>query len=126
MATKQTRGTKRTCQSDGCGARFYDLGRSPIVCPICGSLYELASGPAAAAVAADKTPRRFKTPEDVPQKVVPTEEIPEAAEDEQVALVDLEEEETITPDEDDTVFEEEEDGDVSNIIDGPLDADEKS
>ena len=86
---------------------------------------KLASGPAAAAVAADKTPRRFNTPEDVPQKVVPTEEIPEAAEDEQVALVDLEEEETITPDEDDTVFEEEEDGDVSNIIDGPLDADEK-
>ena len=127
MAMKQTRGTKRTCQSDECGARFYDLGRSPIVCPICGSLYELASGPAAAAVTADKATRRFKTPVDEPDKVVPTEKIPEAAEDEQVALVDLEEEETITPDEDDTVFEEEEDedGDVSNIIDGPLDADEK-
>ena len=127
MATKQTRGTKRTCQSDECGARFYDLGRSPIVCPICGSLYELASGPVAAAVAADKAPRRFKAPEDLPHNVVPTEEIPEAAEDEQVVPVDLEEEETITPDEDDTVFEEEDeqDGDVSNIIDGPLDGDEK-
>ena len=27
-------GTKRTCQH--CGARFYDLGRDPIVCPKCG------------------------------------------------------------------------------------------
>ena len=26
-------GTKRTCQH--CGARFYDLGRDPIVCPKC-------------------------------------------------------------------------------------------
>lgn len=32
-------GTKRVCQS--CGARFYDLGRSPIVCPSCGALFDL-------------------------------------------------------------------------------------
>jgi uncharacterized protein (TIGR02300 family) len=31
-------GTKRTCQS--CGARFYDLMHSPIVCPKCGSTVE--------------------------------------------------------------------------------------
>ena len=31
-------GAKRTCQS--CGARFYDLMRSPIVCPKCGSVVE--------------------------------------------------------------------------------------
>ncbi len=45
MATKQERGTKRTCQSNECGARFYDLNRNPIICPICGSVYELASSP---------------------------------------------------------------------------------
>lgn len=28
-------GTKRTCQ--GCGVRFYDLNRSQIVCPKCGT-----------------------------------------------------------------------------------------
>lgn len=28
-------GTKRVCQH--CGARFYDLGRDPIVCPKCGA-----------------------------------------------------------------------------------------
>lgn len=28
-------GTKRSCP--GCGARFYDLGRDPAVCPRCGA-----------------------------------------------------------------------------------------
>ena len=31
-------GVKRTCQS--CGARFYDLQRTPILCPKCGSNVE--------------------------------------------------------------------------------------
>jgi uncharacterized protein (TIGR02300 family) len=29
---------KRTCY--GCGARFYDLHRTPIVCPVCGAVYD--------------------------------------------------------------------------------------
>lgn len=32
-------GTKRTCQS--CASRFYDLHRSPITCPKCGSPFEI-------------------------------------------------------------------------------------
>ena len=31
-------GTKRQCSS--CGSRFYDLSRTPIVCPKCGAAYE--------------------------------------------------------------------------------------
>jgi uncharacterized protein (TIGR02300 family) len=31
-------GTKRNCQS--CGARFYDLRRSPIECPRCGTIFD--------------------------------------------------------------------------------------
>jgi uncharacterized protein (TIGR02300 family) len=31
-------GTKRTCQ--GCGARFYDLGKDPITCPKCGQKHD--------------------------------------------------------------------------------------
>lgn len=31
-------GTKRVCQS--CGAKFYDLLRSPILCPACGATYD--------------------------------------------------------------------------------------
>lgn len=34
-------GTKRTCLS--CGARYYDFGRSPIVCPACGAVFDLES-----------------------------------------------------------------------------------
>ena len=32
------RGVKRVCQS--CAARFYDLGRSPIICPNCNSTFD--------------------------------------------------------------------------------------
>ncbi|RMD65224.1 MAG: TIGR02300 family protein [Alphaproteobacteria bacterium] len=32
-------GTKRVCQ--GCGTRFYDFGRTPIVCPKCGEEFDL-------------------------------------------------------------------------------------
>ena len=31
-------GTKRICQS--CGTRFYDLRRSPIECPKCGTIFD--------------------------------------------------------------------------------------
>ena len=32
-------GIKRSCQ--GCGARFYDLLKSPIICPKCNATFEL-------------------------------------------------------------------------------------
>lgn len=35
------RGTKRTCQNEACGSRFYDLNRDQIECPICGTAYVL-------------------------------------------------------------------------------------
>jgi uncharacterized protein (TIGR02300 family) len=47
MATKQARGTKRTCQN--CDERFYDLAQDPIICPFCGTKYVIASSPAALA-----------------------------------------------------------------------------
>ncbi|TVR99514.1 MAG: TIGR02300 family protein [Rhodospirillales bacterium] len=31
-------GTKRSCHN--CGARFYDLRREPVVCPVCGTVYD--------------------------------------------------------------------------------------
>ncbi|MGD9869393.1 MAG: TIGR02300 family protein [Hyphomicrobiales bacterium] len=37
--TKMERGTKRNCTE--CGARFYDLNRSPIVCPSCGAAFTM-------------------------------------------------------------------------------------
>ena len=37
--SKPVRGTKRVCPS--CGARFYDLNRSPITCPVCQAVYQV-------------------------------------------------------------------------------------
>lgn len=120
MATKQARGTKRTCQSNECGARFYDLSRNPIICPVCGSIYELASSPLAISAASeDKSARRSRKAEY--SEKVPADAAPEAEGDE--ALPDVEEDgEAVTSDDDETFLEEEEEegGDVSNIIGGPV------
>jgi uncharacterized protein (TIGR02300 family) len=121
MATKQARGTKRTCQSSECGARFYDLNRNPITCPICGSIYELASSPlAVAAAASEEKPGRRGRKADYGEKVA-VDAVPEVEADE--ALPEIEEDsEAIAGDEDETFLEEEEEegGDVSNIIGGPV------
>ena len=33
----KARGTKRICQSEDCGLPFYDLNRTEISCPSCGT-----------------------------------------------------------------------------------------
>ncbi len=122
MATKQARGTKRTCQSSECGARFYDLNRTPVTCPICGSIYELASSPLAVAAATgeDKAGRRGRKSDYTEKSPVDaTAETETEAED---ALPEIEEEDdAIAADEDETFLEEEEEegGDVAKII-GPV------
>jgi hypothetical protein len=32
------RGTKQTCNAEGCGSRYYDLSRAPPTCPYCGAV----------------------------------------------------------------------------------------
>ncbi len=113
MATKQDRGTKRTCKNSECGSRFYDLNRTPIACPICGAAYVIASSPAAIVVVQreEKTPRK-------PKKEVfaeaDTDEDETAKED---TLDEVEADKTVGND-DETVLEEveEEGGDVSKIL----------
>jgi uncharacterized protein (TIGR02300 family) len=116
MATKQARGTKRTCQS--CDERFYDLDRDPIICPHCGSPYVIASSPAALAalqaeqrdLAAKKAKKPVTNDDDGELPAVEGEE----------ALVDVDTDDSGS-DDDETFLEEEEEegGDVSNIIGGP-------
>lgn len=69
-------GTKRLCGS--CGAKFYDLGKDPIVCPKCETVFHpvVATRSRGGAPAAPVAP------------LVPEAEVPEAAE---VELVSLEE-----------------------------------
>ena len=40
---KPALGTKRICT--GCEAKFYDLGKDPIVCPTCETVYVIAKAP---------------------------------------------------------------------------------
>lgn len=118
MATKQARGTKRTCQN--CDERFYDLGHDPIICPFCGTKYVIASSPAA--LAALQAEQRELAAKKAKKAVVADEadgELP-AVEGEE-ALVDVETDDTGGTEDDETFLEEEEEegGDVSNIIGGP-------
>jgi uncharacterized protein (TIGR02300 family) len=118
MATKQARGTKRTCQN--CDERFYDLQHEPIVCPFCGSKYVIASSPAA--LAALQAEQREQAAKKI-KRPVPVEEaegeLP-AVEGEE-ALADVEADTSSDGEVDETFLEEEEEegGNVSNIIGGP-------
>lgn len=126
MATaRRTRGMKRTCQSSECEQRFYDLEREPIVCPHCGTIYEIASAPLADPPAPEKIARSNKPvpPQFVAEEVVEAEEIviPEDAVLDEAVETAVE---PIAEEADETFLEEEEGGDVSNII-GPVDEGEE-
>jgi uncharacterized protein (TIGR02300 family) len=122
MATNKERGTKRTCQNGDCGARFYDLNHSPIVCPICGSKYAIAHATAASLAAAEDKARKAKKPEYQPEKA-------EAEPDAEEALVDVDADEAddaVAEEADETFLEEEEDaGNVSDIVGGPTEGEEE-
>jgi uncharacterized protein (TIGR02300 family) len=119
-------GTKRQCQN--CGAKFFDLAKDPIVCPKCGTVYQVASLPA-------RSSARGKAVEEEPEvepaeaELVPLEEA-DAGDEEKVAAVlpdddiEIEEDEAA---EDDTFLEQEEEDsdDVSTLIDGDIEGDEE-
>ncbi len=122
MSSKPARGTKRTCQSSECGIRFYDLNRKPINCPICGSIYEIASSPLSmSAIAEEKAAaRKPKKPEYVAEKVVP-EGVPEAEGEEVLADIETGDDEVAPEAGDETFLEEEEEegGSVGAIVPVP-------
>jgi uncharacterized protein (TIGR02300 family) len=126
MSTKQARGTKRTCQSNECGARFYDLNRDPIACPICGSIYELASSPLVLAAAEEKSARKARKV-DVPKVATAEAADTDADTEAEDTLADIETDDgdEIAAEADETFLEEEEEGgDVATII-GPVEGDEE-
>ena len=94
------RGSKRTCPS--CEARFYDLNREPMTCPMCQEQFEASAFAArmdigtAAAAAAEKASRKAasKKAAFVPAPEAPADgELPEVAD---VPDVELEGEEAAT------------------------------
>jgi uncharacterized protein (TIGR02300 family) len=123
-------GIKRICGN--CGTKFYDLARDPILCPKCGTVYEIVAVPTRAS-AAKAAPVVAVVPEE-PEPVAPVGaeviSLEEAAEAETKAgaakatPADIEGEEEDEVEiaggaEDDTTFleqDEEESGDVSDLI----------
>ncbi len=128
--SKPARGTKRVCPS--CGARFYDLGRSPITCPVCEAVYQVTPPTSSrrserAAQAEVKKPAVVEADPPV-MGDVDVISLDEAAEAEEAAvedeeIVSLDDDDDDIPavdDDDDTFLEEEEDGDadVTGIVGG--------
>ena len=122
-------GMKRQCLS--CGSKFYDLGRDPILCPKCGAQFQIAQlqrrpePVAKAAVVEDE--------EDVVDtagaELVPLEEAYGDAAEKDLPGDDIDLGEDIGDDADDTFLEpdeEEEDGDVADLIGGDIEEDEES
>ncbi|MGF1651077.1 MAG: TIGR02300 family protein [Hyphomicrobiaceae bacterium] len=104
------RGTKRTCQNTQCGARFYDLNRDPIACPICGTVYHIASAPI---MRRDAPVIAAKPVDDVEAKPASEDEV------DIISLEDAEVDVDVDDDADDTFLEEDEDdegGDVGVIV----------
>ncbi len=115
-------GTKRQCQS--CSAKFYDLGRDPITCPKCGTVFQImqARGARAAAVADDEL-----DVDPAAAVMVPLEDVDVADDDKAILTDDIELDDGIVAD-DDTFLEQEEDenDDVAGLIDGDIGEDEES
>ena len=121
-------GGKRQCQN--CGTKFFDLNKDPIVCPKCGTVFQVTAASARSASRA-----RVQDDEEVEiepgAEVVPLEEV-DTVDDGKVAAAvpdedpDVEEDDAAAVD-DDTFLEEEEedDADVSDLIDGDIESDEE-
>lgn len=120
-------GTKRSCLS--CGAKFYDLNRDPILCPKCGAPFLVAALSRLRAEAKTEDDEEDDLPIASGPDFVPLEAVDE--EDPAKAVPDdLEIEDAVIGDDDDDTFleteEDEDDGDVSGLIDGDLEEDEES
>ena len=134
--SKPARGTKRVCPS--CGARFYDLNRTPISCPLCQAVYQMPvaasrrNGRAQPAPVEEKKTQEAEAAPRVAErsKAVSLEEAEEAgaeaddiSEDEEIVDIGDDDDTEIPPDDDDndTFLEEDEEGetDVSKIVPSP-------
>ena len=130
-------GIKRICLS--CGARFYDLNNSPIVCPSCGTVYDVEVATRV------RKARPTRAPIEDDEELKPAAKAPAEDEDEAEALDEVADEVPFEDDSDDDVGEvatetedEEEDDaliedveelddgdDMSDVIEGGIDEDEE-
>ena len=113
-------GLKRQCMT--CGARFYDLNRDTIVCPICQSSYTVVSRPPSYSSRPSAKPFKKSAP-----FVRPEVKVDSILEDGEDAVATEAQEETADEAADDTLIEEVDDDnvDVTGIVDTPTHEDEK-
>jgi uncharacterized protein (TIGR02300 family) len=108
-------GLKRICQS--CGARFYDLGKSPISCPKCGAVFDPE------AILKSRRGKAQPVAERAPVPVPEPAEVEEVVADEEVAAEEGEEEEEAVME--DTSELGEDTDDVAEVIDNVNDEEER-
>lgn len=125
--TKAELGTKRLCPN--CGAKYYDLAHDPIICPRCGTQFEVTTTRARAQpVKAAAVPVAEPEVEAAPAaEFVTLEEADEEAADSGAIKIDVDDDEEVeADDEEDNTFlaeEDEEGDDVADII-GDVDEEE--
>ena len=116
-------GAKRQCQN--CGAKFFDMNKDPIVCPKCGTVFQGAARVERAAVKEVVEEDEVVAPAGV--ELVSLDEV-EASEEKAAEPaaedVDVEEGEA-EPDDPFIEAEEEDEDDVTNLIDGDIAPDEE-
>lgn len=123
MLRQVERGTKRTCQNEECGARFYDLVRDPIACPICRTVFVVPLAPSNGPKAAWKTNRGAS-------QYPIVQAAPIVAVEEEAAELDSDEptetEETVAASEKPELIldVDEEDGEEANVVKKPVSEDE--
>ena len=140
--SKAARGSKRQCKA--CGANFYDLNREPIICPSCGSPFQLDNAPPEPEP--EPEPKPEPEPETDTEETAATEpasdqpefisleeaeasegeDIPEIADADQLVDIEDDSDDTANENEDETFLEEDDnsDTDVSGIIGGPIKPDD--
>jgi uncharacterized protein (TIGR02300 family) len=122
--SKPARGSKRVCPS--CGARFYDLNRSPITCPVCQTVFQTTPSRrerAAPVEVRKEEEEEVDTPVMKGVEVISLEdaEAPDVADEEDIDLGEDAADIPATADDDDTFLEEEEEdgeADVTGIVGG--------
>jgi uncharacterized protein (TIGR02300 family) len=124
-------GTKRLC--GGCGAKFYDLSKDPIVCPKCSTVFQVApsSRLRPEAARAPVVEEEVVVPEAAGAEFVSLEEADKEAEGAKPAGAEGSEDDVEVEDEplDDAAFivpEQEEEDDVTDIIGDGIENDEET
>jgi uncharacterized protein (TIGR02300 family) len=116
-------GAKRQCQN--CGAKFFDMNKDPIVCPKCGTVFQGVARVERAAAKVEVEEDEVVAPAGV--ELVSLDEVEESEEkaaEPAVEEVDVEETEA-EPDDPFIEAEEEDEDDVTNLIDGDIAPDEE-